>query len=152
VFKAAEPCKNSPEYRQFDFWVGEWDVQNTLGQPAGTSSIQQILEGCIILENWTGQNGYSGKSFNLYNKESGKWEQIWVDSMGAITKYEGRLTRDGVLEYHYESTQPNGTKMEHRLTFFKLDPDRVRQFSETSMDEGKTWTTEYDLTYIRKKA
>jgi hypothetical protein len=152
VLKAAEPCKNSPEYRQFDFWVGEWNVQNTLGQPAGTSSIQQILDDCIVFENWTGQNGYTGKSFNLYNKQTGKWEQIWVDSMGAITKYEGQLIKDGVLEYHYDSTQPDGSKMLHRLTFFKLGPDRVRQFSEHSVDDGKTWATDYDLTYVRKKA
>jgi type II secretory pathway pseudopilin PulG len=151
VLKAAEPCKNSPDHRQFDFWVGEWNVQNPLGQPAGTSSIQQILDDCIIFENWTGQGGYTGKSFNLYNKVTGKWEQIWVDSMGAITKYEGQLVKDGVLEYHFDSTQPDGSAMHHRLTFFKLGPDRVRQFSELSADDGKTWTTEYDLTYIRKK-
>jgi len=151
VLKAAEPCKNSPEYRQFDFWVGEWNVQNPLGQPAGTSSIQQILNDCIVFENWTGQGGYTGKSFNLYNKVTGKWEQIWVDSMGAITKYEGQLVKDGVLEYHYGSKEADGSTMQHRLTFFKLGPDRVRQFSETSVDDGKTWSTEYDLTYIRKK-
>jgi hypothetical protein len=152
VAKAAVPCKNSPEYRQFDFWVGEWDVQNPMGQPAGTSSIQQILNDCIVFENWTGLNGYTGKSFNLYNSATGKWEQIWVDAMGAITKYEGQLIKDGVLEYHYESKQPDGSKMQHRLTFSRLGPDRVRQFSELSADDGKTWTTEYDLTYIRKKA
>jgi tetratricopeptide (TPR) repeat protein len=152
VAKAAEPCKNSPEYRRFDFWVGEWDVQNPMGQPAGTSSIQQILNDCIVFENWTGLNGYTGKSFNLYNSATGKWEQIWVDAMGAITKYEGQLIKDGVLEYHYESKQPDGSKMQHRLTFSRLGPDRVRQFSELSADDGKTWTTEYDLTYIRKKA
>jgi len=38
-----------------------------------------------------------------------------------------------------------------RLTFFDLGPDRVRQYSEISKDGEKTWTTEYDLDYRRKK-
>src|SRR5262245_54750387 len=37
------PCKFSPEYRQFDFWVGNWNVTFN-GQQAGTSSVQRILE------------------------------------------------------------------------------------------------------------
>ena len=35
--QTAPPCKARPEYRQFDFWVGEWDVQNPQGQTAGTN-------------------------------------------------------------------------------------------------------------------
>lgn len=30
-------------------------------------------------------------------------------------------------------------------------PDQVRQFHETSIDDGKTWVTTYDFTYKRKK-
>ena len=37
--KNLTPCKFAPEYRQFDFWVGEWDVTWN-GKQAGTSSIQ----------------------------------------------------------------------------------------------------------------
>ena len=28
------PC-SAPEYRQFDFWLGEWEVQNPQGQVVG---------------------------------------------------------------------------------------------------------------------
>ena len=31
-----------------------------------------------------------------------------------------------------------------------LGPDRVRQFSQGSKDDGKTWSVEYDSTYLRK--
>lgn len=53
---SAAPCKSKPECRQFDFWVGEWDVQNPQGQPAGTSSVRLILGDCVIFEN-EGQRG-----------------------------------------------------------------------------------------------
>ena len=47
----AHPCAHQPEYRQFDFWIGDWDVVTTQGHnPAGSSSIQLILDRCVILE------------------------------------------------------------------------------------------------------
>jgi hypothetical protein len=39
-----------------------------------------------------------------------------------------------------------------KLTLFRLGPDSVRQFSEISLDGGKSWTTSYDLTYRRRPA
>src|SRR5204863_3073344 len=34
--------------------------------------------------------------------------------------------------------------------FYNLGPDKVRQHGETSSDNGKTWTTSFDLEYRRK--
>lgn len=45
----ARPCEANPEYREFDFWIGEWDVASS--GTKSESSIQKILEGCVILEN-----------------------------------------------------------------------------------------------------
>ena len=39
---APPPC-SGPEHRQFDFWVGEWDVTQPDGTPAGTNRIEIIL-------------------------------------------------------------------------------------------------------------
>jgi hypothetical protein len=38
---AQVPC-NQPVFRQFDFWIGEWDVYNTNGKKAGDSKISLI--------------------------------------------------------------------------------------------------------------
>ena len=58
--KSTLPCQ-AAEYRQFDFWVGEWDVVTTEGHnPAGSSSVQLILDQCALLENWNG--GGTGKA------------------------------------------------------------------------------------------
>lgn len=51
-----KPCTTRPEYRQFDFWIGEWDVQAG-GNQAGTNSVQLILGDCVIFENWIGAAG-----------------------------------------------------------------------------------------------
>ncbi|MEP7171363.1 MAG: hypothetical protein ABI855_18485, partial [Bacteroidota bacterium] len=40
----AYPCSASSEYRQFDFWIGEWNVTDTkTGNPAGKSKIELLL-------------------------------------------------------------------------------------------------------------
>ena len=95
----AKPPKtcSMPEHRQFDFWIGDWDVQVS-GQPAGTNTIQLILDGCVLQENWTGSKGGTGKSFNFYDSAKGKWQQTWVDNTGqcagALWRIQGR--RDAI--------------------------------------------------------
>lgn len=149
--RSARPCTMAPEYRQFDFWIGEWEVQsNGSGQTAGKSSVQLILGECIIFENWTGISGVNGKSFNLYNAVTKQWQQKWVDDRGTITDYAGGWKEDR-MEFLANQLQSDGKTQLLRMTFFKLDPDRVRQFGELSTDEGKTWSTQYDLIYVRKK-
>lgn len=148
-----KPCVYTPEYRQFDFWVGEWSVATTEGgAPAGNSKIELILNDCVVVENWSSLgNPYSGKSYNSYNPGPKRWEQFWVDNAAGMIHFYGGL-KDGVMDYWTdEIPQPDGTKLKRHLQFFNLGPDKVRQFSQGSTDGGKTWTVEYDLTYTRKK-
>jgi tetratricopeptide (TPR) repeat protein len=65
--QAAMVCMNTPEYRQFDFWVGEWDVMNQRNEQVGTNSVKLLEDGCIVEENWAHTGGGTGKSFNFYN-------------------------------------------------------------------------------------
>jgi tetratricopeptide (TPR) repeat protein len=141
-------CRGA-EYRQFDFWLGEWDVVTTDGHnPAGSSSVQLILDQCVVLENWTG--GGTGKSFNHYDTRLKKWIQDWVDSDANGVHFEGRL-ENGVMSYFADSADAKGAPIRRHMQFVKLDADHVRQFSQASNDGGKTWSPEYDFTYIRKK-
>jgi len=144
------PCAQDPAFRAMDFWMGEWEVETAQGKAAGKSRIELVLDGCIVLENWTGQNGYAGKSFNLFHPDSSKWEQIWVDNQGQRTTYEGEA-KDGNIYYRTETVEPDGKKVPARMTFFQNGPDQVRQLGEKSTDGGATWTVEYDLLYQRKK-
>jgi tetratricopeptide (TPR) repeat protein len=148
------PCDYKPENRQFDFWVGDWDVSNTqVGSAAGISHVERAIGDCVIWENWTslGNTGYSGKSYNIYNADFKRWEQFWVDNLGGVIHFYGQL-KDGVMDFYTEDLpQSDGSKLKRHLQFFSLAPDRVRQFSQGSTDGGATWSVEYDLTYNRKK-
>jgi hypothetical protein len=145
----ANPCGAKPEYRQFDFWIGEWEVTAN-GNRAGENSVQLILGKCVIFENWTGARGMSGKSFNVYNAAKGKWQQTWVDSQGNVLELHGEF-KDGAMRLAGEVVR-NNQKTLHKLTFFPLEGGRVRQLWESSQDDGKTWSTVFDGLYIRKKS
>ena len=149
------PC-SKPEFRQFDFWVGEWEAYAPNGKKGGDSKISLILDSCVILEEWTStgaQQGliYAGKSFNSYNDATKQWQQTWTDNTGNTTEFlRGEASNGKIVYYADKVTGPKGEIFMRRLTFTKLNNDKVRQLGERSDDGGKGWTTEYDLEYRRK--
>ncbi len=143
------PCRRSPEFRQFDFWIGEWNVQTPDGQWAGESKIQLIEGDCVIFENYTGRTGYSGKSFNVYNASTGKWQQFWVDNQGGVLEFEGEF-KDGEMRFAGSSFGGKGNTINHRLTFFQKQEGKVRQLWQQSTDGGATWNVVFDGLYSKK--
>ncbi len=133
----------SDEAKQFNFWVGEWDVFNPQGRRDGTSIIQIFANGCGILENWTDSFGGTGKSINFYDSGDQKWYQYWIGGGGGPGRWYGRFS-DGAVRYENETVDKTGKKTLGRLTFFDVDPNTVRQWSQSSTDGGKTWMTNYD--------
>src|SRR3982750_1142388 len=92
---------SAPEHRQFDFWVGEWDVvpngapgaqgaQGAARQPA-SNVVQKAHNGCVIIENWDDRIGGTGQSFNVFDRVTRQWHQTWVDSNGGLHQYSGGL-------------------------------------------------------------
>jgi tetratricopeptide (TPR) repeat protein len=143
----ATPCERTAENRQFDFWIGEWEVQTNDGQHAGDSKIQRIVNGCALLENWEGSG--PGKSLNSYNAARKQWQQLWVDSSGEVHEYVGGLV-NGEMSLEGPAADHQGQKTFRRMTFTPLSGGKVRQKGEASSD-GKAWMTEYELIYIPKK-
>src|SRR5690606_4507313 len=76
------PTCDAPEYRQFDFWVGEWEVMNPAGTKLGTNRITRMLKDCVIHEDWTDAGGSRGQSFNIWSRQDRKWHQSWVSDTG----------------------------------------------------------------------
>ena len=147
------PCRTDPVFRQFDFWTGSWEVYGLNGKKAGDSKIELILDSCVVLENWTSANGgYAGKSFNSYNATTGNWQQNWVDNMGGSIEYvKGSLTNGVMVFFTAPFNFSKDTVAVRRLSFHSLSKNKVRQHSEISKDDQKTWVTEYDLEYRRKE-
>jgi hypothetical protein len=152
--RISRPCMHDPRYRELDFWVGEWDVRPTANPaaPVSRSSITLEYNGCIIHEHWKPTGGAGGgESFNLFDRSFNQWRQTWVDATGGQHDYRGKLEGKNMV-YYGDLPSPAGAPRAHtRLTFFNIHPDTVRQFAEGSSDGGKTWTVNYDLTYVRRR-
>lgn len=153
---------SAPEYRQFDFWIGQWDVVNNPsiapapppapGRKPASNVVERAHHGCVVIENWDDRVGGSGQSFNLYDRVSKRWHQTWVDSSGGLHQYWGEL-KDGNMVLMGEVPLPPGARFQGRRTirvsFMPMGPDRVRQFSESLTSDG-VWSVNYDLIYTRR--
>jgi hypothetical protein len=152
---AQKPCSN-PVYRQFDFWIGEWEAYGVNGKKAGDSKISLILDSCIILEEWTSATisqgiRYAGKSFNTYNAATKQWQQTWVDNAGGSNEYlQGKFENNKIIYTSSPFPFSKDTMAIRKMTFTNSSPVKLRQHGEISKDNGVTWSTEYDLEYRRK--
>lgn len=142
------PCSGS-EHRQFDFWIGQWDVSQK-GNPAGTSKVSATLGGCVLLEEWqSAKGGFAGKSFNRYDAATGRWEQFWVDTSGGVLRLRGEY-KDGKMVLEGLTQGTDGEVLE-RITWYNNDDGTVRQVWEKSKDGGESWNAAFDGLYTKKQ-
>jgi hypothetical protein len=145
---AALGCK-SPEHRQFDFWVGTWDVSPTgQNKVVARSVIENLYGGCVIRENWMPAAGTPGGSLNTFDPADNRWHQVWMDASNARVSFDGDLV-DGsmVLTGNWRGAQKPGQDALVRMTYSRLDGGAVRQKGEISTDRGTTWKPYFDFTY-----
>lgn len=144
------PAPLPPEARQFDFWVGEWEVTNPAGKLAGRSKIESIAGGAALLENWTGANaGFTGKSLNAYNPARKQWQQFWVGSDGGILELVGGLVEGRMILSAEHAVK--GVRTIERITWTPNADGTVRQHWEQSVDGGRTWKTAFDGLYRKRE-
>lgn len=141
----AAPCQE-PERRQFDFWVGNWDVYPT-GQETlvARSTIEKLYGGCAVRENWKPLKGTGGGSLNAWRPDEKGWRQTWLDSSGAWAEFRGGWNGTAIV------IQGDWSGTLTRMTYTPLADGSVRQFGETSADKGVTWKPGFDLTYRRAR-
>ncbi len=145
----------SAEARQFDFWLGEWDVspsQVTSGAIIAESSITSVAQGCVMMEHWRPFAGAHGHSINSYDATDQKWHQSYADATGLRTDYAGTF-HDGAMYLDMLNPPPsaNGAApAPQRMNFQALDANTVRQWGESFDAATNAWTITFDLTYRRR--
>ena len=136
----SNPCLSEPEYAQFDFWLGTWDVYTPDETFAGVNRIEKAENGCLILETWSGASGSTGQSYNFYNALTEEWRQVWVGG-GVIIDYAGGLTESGAMRLDGEIYYPAQNR---RAAFFgewtpQNDGSVLQHFEEQDAESGE-WT------------
>lgn len=149
VRRRARPCEHDPRYLALDFWLGEWEVYDSQGRLVGLNSIQRLLSGCLILENWRSSGGGTGKSVNYYDPGSGRWHQDWVDASGQVIHYEGEF-KEGAMRLSGTLAGADGAVKASRMILAPGVEGVVRQVIETSADGGSSWQLWFQGEYRRR--
>jgi hypothetical protein len=141
-----------PEYRQFDFWAGDWNAYDAdqPSKPAAMVKVDVILGGCVLRETYEGANGLVGQSFSIYDASRKVWHQSWVTNHGQLLVLEGDF-RDGRMTLRARETVAGGRQVLWRGVWIARG-DGVRETAVTSEDGGKTWKPKFDLLFRRRKA
>ena len=148
------PNCTSPQSHQFDFWVGSWEVRPT-SRPdiIAHSLIEKRYSDCAIRENWmpVGKEiSGGGGSLSNYDDRRQKWRQAWVDSSGTRVDFDGGFTA-GIMTLQgvWENMLGPGKDALVRMHYQLLLDGAVHQWSEQSIDQGKTWQPGFNFIYRR---
>jgi len=148
--------------RQFDFWVGDWDVhvrmptgpgQDRWQEGQATNKITSRFDGHVIEEHFDGSHlpqPLTGMSVSVYNPKLEKWEQTWVDDQGSYIDLVGEF-KDGKMILTHK-VKPLGRKVIFRMVFEDIARDSFLWKWERSDDLGKSWLLRLQARYTRSKA
>lgn len=154
----ADSC-SSPEARAFDFWIGEWTIEQRILGPDGAwlmlpakTSVRPTLDGCALVEHWEGEvqffwegmeepESIQGLSVRAYDPVDRIWRIHWMDTRSRRfgPPYSGGF-RDGRGEFKRMRDTGEG-RLLTRIVFSEIDAEKVHWELGISSDEGETWTT-----------
>ena len=148
------PC-TAAQQKQFDFWVGEWDLtwpaQNGGVPGHGTNNIKRILDQCIVQENFSSLDGSNllGTSLSVYDLPSNHWKQTWVDNQGGYLDFVGDF-QNGQMILQREAKGKDGKPFLQRMVWKNVTSNEFDWSWESSKDDGKTWQVNWPIHYKRK--
>jgi hypothetical protein len=144
---------DSPESKQLDFWIGEWDLSYVEDGKAGKSRnrISKSLDGCVIHEEFSGAPGtkLDGRSYSTFDRLTRRWKQTWVDNTGSYLDFTGGV-RDGHMSFAREAETTSG-KFHQRMVWQDVKRDSLKWLWQRSDDGGRTWSTQWEIDYRRVK-
>jgi len=144
------PCRDDPRYREFDFWLGTWEVFTVDGRRAGSNEISSAEAGCLLLESWKGASGGTGTSMNFFDASANQWVQVWVSGDGTLIDIRGGLSEGSMVLVGTIRDRANPDGAPFRGTWTLLEDGRVRQFFEQAAPDGSDWTPWFEGFYLRQ--
>lgn len=155
--ESPKPC-GSPEARQFDFWLGEWDLSwpaeqsgGTEGETAhGVNRISRLFGDCVIEENFATDDGrFQGHSVSVYDENVGLWRQTWVDSSGGYLVFTGSFDGE-TMSLGTEPVDRGDEIVVQRMVFSRIRDDSLEWAWQGSRDGGETWNDLWNISYRRR--
>jgi hypothetical protein len=105
---AASTC-TTREYRQFDFFAGDWDTYDMTDQTkiVARNHVTSMVDGCALREVYEQNDGLRGESINTFDTGRRIWHQTWVTNRGQLLLLRGRF-QNGRMTLTATERLPNG--------------------------------------------
>ena len=162
---ASSACPDARS-RQFDFWIGEWDVTNRHRRPESddpvwydtglaTDRVEPVVGGCAIVEHWDGTLTFDrvvGFSVRAFDPRREVWDLVllWPSPNRPVFATFAGEFRHGRGEFNAESVDAHDRPQTTRLTFADVGPDALRWDLALSSDSGITWRTSWIMEFARR--
>ncbi len=153
------------EYRQFDFWIGEWDVLSR-NRPTdesrwydtgmATARVYPVVAGCGMVEHWRGHafgNFLVGFSLRAFNPQSGQWNLalLWPNSGEPRFGEMAGGFRHNRGEFYSGGLSADGDTTLTRFSFSDVTPNSVRWQDGFSVDNGRSWNSGWIMEFTRRE-
>ncbi|MEE8259077.1 MAG: hypothetical protein V3R20_05280, partial [Sphingomonadales bacterium] len=133
------------ELAQYDFLIGDWDVEITWYFPGQEASISKakwhnhwIVDGRVVMLEWRGPQ-FTGMEIRTWSKARNKWIGVNVYPGFGNRMDEVTAERIGDNMFVTVPTQGKDGPFINRETYYDIAADSYKMKSEHSFDEGKTW-------------
>ncbi len=146
------PC-SQPEGKQFDFWIGNWNLtwtQNDGQIYKGENEIKYIFDGCVVREHFLSlADGFEGISHSVYVPKEQVWKQTWVSNGGGYLDFVGGWENDKMI-LSRKFVNKNNQEIHQRMVWYNIKENSLDWNWEKSTDGGETWKTLWHINYKRK--
>jgi hypothetical protein len=153
---AASPASSvkcpAPEFRQFDFWLGDWDTYEVVGDTSTSiarAHVDLIAGGCAVHELYEQTDGLIGDSILSFDPVRKVWQQTWVTNGGSLMVLTGAF-REGAVTLEGEYHSGTGKNFLQRITW-KVEGSGVRESAVLSKDGAKTWEPTFDVLFKKHR-
>jgi hypothetical protein len=143
----ASPKCDSAEYRQFDFFAGDWDTYDVSDprKVVARNRVTPMVDGCALREVYEQTDGMRGESFSTYDATRQLWHQSWVTNRGELLLLDGKLEGTRMVLSATERHADGSASLLRGIWW--REGTSVRELAERSTNAGKTWTTVFDIVF-----
>lgn len=147
----APPCAQDPNFAQFEFLVGEWEVFGK-GQKSAEVSWQRTLNGCGLQQKWTSARpgGQNGVGLMTYSRLRSSPSYYYVGDQGSNTISDRAEVKSNDLTFLIRFPSPTGKGERTRRFRLTLQADGSILESSMASDAGGPWQPEFELVWRKK--
>jgi hypothetical protein len=153
---AAPPTTAPAEARQFDFLIGQWELE----VKPKTSGLAAMIHGAPkLIGSWKAWRGFDGfgiedelrivdasgnpmslnRALRVYDRNQSRWTVVGLDVYRARVSNSSAHWQDGEMWLDGNGLDAEGKPYLSRTRYLAITPDAFRMQQDRSVDNGQSW-------------